>query len=286
MNALAADSPDPVPACPPEERHVFNGDFPWDSFDSEWYHGLNYATLREDDRDILTIVRDFFTEADAQAAAGAAWSGIDVGAGANLYPALCMLPFCERIRLHEFSASNVDWLRREIAGGYRATWDPFWATLTEREPYAAVEDPRARLEQVADVSQDSVFTLSDSGGDDVGPRDVFNGLSARTWDVGTMFFGAESMTTDFVEFKLAVGRFLHCLRPGAPFAAAFMRDSKGYTVGDVDFPAVAIKEQDVAECLEGLASRVDVQVTGLEATLRTGYGGMIVATGWAGGSVE
>ncbi|GIG68652.1 SCO2525 family SAM-dependent methyltransferase [Phytomonospora endophytica] len=258
---------------------MFNEDFPWDAFDSEWYHSLNYATLRDDDHDILTIVRDFFTEAHAQDRPERAWSGLDVGTGANLYPALSMLPFCRRIRLHEFSASNVSWLEREIGGGFRPSWDPFWAALCEREPYAAVADPRARLREVAEVCQDSVFTLSD--GAETGPRDVFNGLAVRTWDVGTMFFGAESMTTDFVEFKLAVGRFMHSLRPGAPFAAAFMRDSKGYTVGDVDFPAVAIKEQDVAECLEGLASRVEVQVTGLEATLRAGYGGMIVATGRA-----
>ena len=260
-----------------EERHVFNEDFPWDSFDSEWYHGLNYANLRSDDREILCIVRDFFAEAHAQDKPQVAWGGIDVGAGANLYPSLCMLPFCERIRLHEFSATNVAWLKKEIGGGFRSTWDPFWEALAEREAYAQVPDPRERLQRVADVRQDSVFALPDR--DEGGPRDVFNGLPSRAWDVGTMFFGAESMTTDIAEFRVAMRRFMHALRPGAPFAAAFMMDSKGYTVGEVEFPAVAIKEHDVTECLEGLAYGVEVQVTGLEATLRKGYGGMIVATG-------
>ncbi|MEV0645701.1 SCO2525 family SAM-dependent methyltransferase [Phytomonospora sp. NPDC050363] len=280
MNPLQHDSSenefDPTRSAG-EDRHVFNEDFPWDSFDSEWYHGLNYASLRSDDREILCIVRDFFAEAYARDKPPTAWGGIDVGAGANLYPSLCMLPFCERIRLHEFSVTNVAWLKQEIGGGYRASWDPFWRALTEREAYARVADPRERLQRVADVRQDSVFRLPDR--DEGGSRDVFNGLASRAWDVGTMFFGAESMTTDLEEFKKAMWRFMHALRPGAPFAAAFMMDSKGYTVGEVEFPAVAIKEHDVTECLDGLAYGVEVKVTGLEATLRKGYGGMIVATG-------
>lgn len=273
-----------------EREHIFNEDFPWDEFASEWYHHLNYAKLRSDDREILCTVRDFFAEAHAADRPGAGWSGIDVGAGANLYPSLCMLPYCDRIRLHEFSASNVDWLKREIGGGYRPSWDPFWDALAEREPYAALTDPRERLRRIAEVRQGSVFPEAlvpdpnASNGTDGPTRNVLHGLPTRQWDIGTMFFGAESMTTDRAEFDVAMAQFMHALRPGSPFAAAFMMESKGYRVGDEEFPAVAINVDDVTECLDSLAYTVDIRVTGLEADLRVGYGGMIVATGRVNGN--
>lgn len=264
-------------------EHIFNEDFPWDEFASEWYHHLNYANLRSDDREILCTVRDFFADAHAADEPGRGWSGIDVGAGANLYPSLCMLPYCDRIRLHEFSASNVDWLKREIGGGFRASWDPFWEALRERAPYATIADPRGRLRSVADVIQGSVFPSAPDGeaaGDENAPtRNVLHGLPPRSWDIGTMFFGAESMTTDLAEFNVAMRTFMHALRPNAPFACAFMMDSKGYRVGDEEFPAVAINVDDVTHCLSGLAYAVELKVTGLEADLRVGYGGMIVAVG-------
>ncbi|CAM5649016.1 hypothetical protein SANTM175S_10556 [Streptomyces antimycoticus] len=45
---------------------------------------------------------------------------------------------------------------------------------------------------------------------------------AERWDLGTMFFVAESITTSLDEFRRGVGCFMSALNPGAPFAAAFM----------------------------------------------------------------
>ena len=42
-----------------------------------------------------------------------------------------------------------------------------------------------------------------------------------------MFFVAESITEDAVEFRAAVAAFVGAPTPGAPFAAAFMAGSAG-----------------------------------------------------------
>lgn len=250
------------PAHGPDERR-YNRDFPWDEFDSESYWALNFKTLRDDDREIIEVIGDFF---DAECAGRTGLHGIDVGPGANLYPALAMLPFCEEIRLHEFAASNVRWLRGEVTG-FRAEWDPFWAVLAERPSYRAVADPRARLKEVARPYHDSVFELPSPN------------LPAATWDIGTMFFGAESMTTDLGEFDRALEGFAQALKPGAPYAVAFMMGSQGYWVGEIFYPAVSIYPEDVHRHLGRLSDALSVKVVGEDATLREGYHGMMIATG-------
>ncbi|MGH3727304.1 MAG: SCO2525 family SAM-dependent methyltransferase [Micromonosporaceae bacterium] len=244
-------------------RRGRNADYEWDQFDSAWYHRHNYSDLRWDDREIIEYVGDFFTEAYRKGRLGSGLRGVDVGAGANLYPSLAMLPFCRTIELFDFSESNIRWLVEQVPQ-YGPSWDPFWNTLARRGPhYHAVACPRRRLAEIARVARDSVFKLPE-----------------RQWDVGTMFFVAESLTSVPTEFKTALRRFVLGLKRRAPFAAAFMRGSKGYRVHDRWFPAVAIDEAHVEECLEPLTTDLRLHKVALGERLRPGYDGMILATGY------
>ncbi|MDQ7904272.1 SCO2525 family SAM-dependent methyltransferase [Phytohabitans sp. ZYX-F-186] len=255
-------------AAPKISEAVRNQDVNWDLFDSSAYWEANYKSLRDDDQQILSIMEDFFTQLPPESRA----KGVDVGPGANLYPALAMLPFCEEIVLWEHSAANVRWLRGELRS-FRSTWDPFWRLVTrarrswfgEEVPEGAI-DPRSMLARVAEVRQGSVFDLPEAA-----------------FDVGTMFFVAESLTEDPKEFELATKRFVASLKPGAPFAAAFMEQSGGYDVGGYRFPAVPITIEDVEKCLQDIVDKPQVQPVASQKPLREGYsGGMILALGRAG----
>ncbi|MFJ6723665.1 SCO2525 family SAM-dependent methyltransferase [Streptomyces sp. NPDC091281] len=273
-----------------------NGDVPWDAFDPKEYIKRNYLEIQPVDREILVRVRDHFRDhfRDHSAArgdggprgavpeAGAPGSGgrgrgaetvgIDVGAGPNLYPALAMLPWCDRITLLERSARNLDYLRGQLPG-YDANWDQFWEVLKSGEDgagaaYTALDaDPRDRLRRaVGEPVSGSLFDLRDRG---------------PAWDLGTMFFVAESITTSLEEFRRGVGCFMNALKPGAPFAAAFMEHSEGYRVGSQEFPARDIDEEEVRNVLDPYAA------AGMEVALmdnpqqlvRHGYTGMILACG-------
>jgi NNMT/PNMT/TEMT family len=239
-------------------RTELNSDFPWDDFDSSWYYDHNYKVLRDDDRQIVEVVRDFFATLDLSSHR----CGIDVGSGTNLYPALTMLPLCDEITLYEYSASNVSWLQREIQS-YSSSWDAFWQLLAKKPPYKSVDSPRKMLAAKASVERGSIFALPES-----------------RWDIGTMFFVAESLSSAPSEFQTALDSFIRSLRPGAPFAAAFMEKSLGTTVGTRRFPAVAITVNDVKNCLTGDTEDLDVCRTGLSCNpLRVGYGGMILVVG-------
>jgi hypothetical protein len=238
-----------------------NAEVPWDDFDPEWYVDHNYGRLRDDDRWILQQVRDFF----AVAIDHPLDHGIDVGSGPNLYPSLAMLPFCRGITLLERSRSNVTWLNREIAR-YSPSWDEFWQLLEQVPAYHEV-DPRRALRDRARVETGDLFTLG-----------------CGQWDVGTMFFVAESVTARLDEFRRGVHRFIRALKPGAPFAAAFMKNSTGFEVGGHTFPAVRVDEGDIAQCLSDL--RCDIQeLAAIRSVtpLRSGYDGMILVLGRAGG---
>lgn len=237
-----------------------NSDFPWDEFDSDWYYDHNYKVLREDDLRIIHIVRDFFATLDPSSQR----DGIDVGSGTNLYPALTMLPLCRDITLYEYSASNVVWLRREVQC-YSSTWDAFWKPLGTEPLYQSINSPRDAFAAVAHVEKGNIFDLPES-----------------RWDIGTMFFAAESLSDVPSEFRTALKRFIASLRTGAPFAAAFMENSLGYNIGTHRFPAVAISANDVENCLAADADDFDIHRIGLaDKPIRDGYDGMILATGRA-----
>lgn len=238
-----------------------NDEVEWDDFDPVWYADHNYKKLQEDDTEILHEMRDFFGSVDRSRIK----VGLDVGTGANLYPALAMLPLCRQITLWERSASNVDWLTHELRS-YSPFWDAYWRVLARGAPYEHARNPRTQLGHPARtrIVKESIFNL---------PR-------AR-WDIGTMLFVAESISTDPQEFKLATHRFLRSLRAGAPFAAVFMRNSRGYHVGNRAFPAVAVDEYDVGTCLAGFARDVKLITIKKVADRREGYDGMILAIGKA-----
>jgi hypothetical protein len=237
---------------------LLNSQAPWHRFDSNWYQDQNYRCLRDDDRQIIQTIRDYWTSTEVLNG-----HGIDVGAGANLYPSLAMLPFCRALDLWEFSPPNVDWLDGQVKQ-YDANWDEFWTILEDTPPYARVPNPRRALAEKASVRRGSVFDLPTS-----------------RWDLGSMFFVACSMSTEIREFYRAVECFVRSLKPNAPFAAAFMASSSGYVVDAVEFPAVYIGADEVARSLAQVAYDVDIHWIETDSPLRPGYAGMILALGRA-----
>jgi hypothetical protein len=92
-----------------------------------------------------------------------------------------------------------------------------------------------------------------------------------------MFFVAESITVLEREFRRATHRFVGSLKPKSPFAAAFMKDSRGYQVGFFPlFRRSPLPRADVEECLSEVARGVTIETITSESPLRHGYDGMIL----------
>jgi hypothetical protein len=231
----------------------------WGKFRPTDYAEDNYLReLRDDDRELLELTAAWFTQCRPSGRA------LDVGAGSNLYPALSMLPFARSLDLYDPGALNVEWLRGQVQG-FGGEWDPYWQVLVDAQPgtYKAL-DPRRELARLARVGLGSV-----------------DYLAAQTWDLGTMFFCAESSTDDRRLCNGRFRRFVGALRPGAPFAIGAMRDSFGYSVAGVNFPATPMNDDDVRDVLGPITSDLQVHTVKADPPLREGYQGMLLATGRA-----
>jgi hypothetical protein len=235
-----------------------NADFDWDTFDSAAYFEHNYGALRRDDEKIIELVTRHF-----ERNVPPDWSGpaIDVGSGANLYPAMMMLPYASRVTLYERAYTNRVWLEKELIEP-RPSWERFWSAIAEDRPeYQRINKPFDVLHRHAAVEKGNIFELKPG-----------------RYGIGTMFFVAESITTRESEFTRATRSFVNSLRPGAPFAAAFMQNSSGYIVGSQRFPACSINEDDVRKALAPVARKVEIEPIESHG-LRDGYSGMLVAIG-------
>jgi NNMT/PNMT/TEMT family len=250
---------------------IDNTDAPWNRFSSHDYWRRNYQELHPEDREIISRVSHFLISAFADRPP-AQWA-IDVGSGTNLYPALLMLPWAERILLAEYAETNVGWLHDQIADDAGPwAWRSFWQELREAKGYSDVDGPRRQLREAC---------MSEPGYAGIERFSIFD-LPEGRWDLGTMFFVAESITRKPKEFLAAVEHFLGALKPDAPFAAAFMAGSAGYEVAGTVFPAVPITRDDVERHLTELGVREpNVELLETKPEVRDGYTGMIVATGFA-----
>ncbi|MET8100833.1 SCO2525 family SAM-dependent methyltransferase [Streptomyces sp. NPDC005236] len=253
-----------MPLGSPGKQAQLNADAPWDAFDPAQYVQNNYRTVLSVDEAIMSIVRAHFSD-HFHGAAARPVRGIDVGAGANLYPALSMLPWCDEITLLDKARPNLRYLRRQIAR-HDGSWDDFWRKLCQDDAYASMPGgPWQRLGDVARVEQ----------------GDVLRPVERREqWQIGTMFFVAESISTSPDEFHRAVEHFLDSLVPGAPFAAAFMENSEGYRVGDTWFPACEVKEAEISASIKRLTEHVRTHRIGSPGEVRPGYTSMILACGF------
>ncbi len=246
------------------EPNVRNDAAAWSNFDAGEYWKKNYASVLPEDAEIIQCASKFLIEACG--APTRYKRAVDVGAGTNLYPGLLMLPWAETIVFTEYAFPNIDWLSENLAdapGEWH--WQPFWDLLADLPGYRTVEHPRRRLAAVHEIQTVSIF-----------------GLPPRAWDLGSMFFVADGMTTDKAEFESAVRAFLNALLPGSPFLMAFMEGSSGYEVHGLRYPAVRVTPRSLDALL------ADLPVTGANVLrtdnsiqrLRLGYDAMLLVTGF------
>jgi hypothetical protein len=234
-----------------------NRDFAWDSFDPERYVAHYYADPHPDDDEVLRLT------CGALASAGRRdLEVIDVGTGPNLFPLFAALPVARRLTVWEYAPSNLAWLHKELVGQVlRPPWTHFWEVARSAHG-AGPEDPMAPLAASTEVCQGSIYELP-----------------ARRWDAATMFFCAESITERQDEFERACAAFAGAVRPGGVLAAAFLAGSRGYRVGEEDFPALSVGVTELERAFAAHAREIRVTPIGARTEeIRSGYTGMLFLT--------
>lgn len=239
-----------------------NANFSWSHFDSEAYFQHYYGEPHPDDDKLIGRAAAAFKAAKPE---GGKLRIVDVGTGPNLIPLFLALPRAASVTAWEYSTSNVDWLKHELASdAMRPQWRHFWKTTREAcGPGVDLPlNPLPRLREIAEIRNGSVYDLPE-----------------RQWDAATMFFCAESITEKFSEFETACQRFARCVRPGGALIAAFLVGSSGYEVAARPFPVLNVSEADIHEVFAPISAGKRTESIGIvEREIRSGYSGMVFLT--------
>src|ERR1700733_647909 len=86
------------------ERGVPNDAAAWSDFDADRYWHNNYASVLPEDAEIIRCASKFLIESCGTTSPYK--RAVDVGAGANLYPGLLMLPWAKQIVFTEYASPN------------------------------------------------------------------------------------------------------------------------------------------------------------------------------------
>lgn len=248
-----------------EKRPAGNENFSWSQFDSESYFQHYYGEPHPDDDKVIARACAAFRAAKP---GGDGLRTVDVGTGPNLFPLFVALPRASHITAWEYSTSNVDWLKRELAGdSMRPQWQHFWRVT--REAYgpgmSLPANPLPVLREKAEIRNGSVYDLPE-----------------RQWDAATMFFCAESITEQHSQFEAACIRFARCVRPGGALMAAFLVGSSGYHVAERPFPVLNVSEKDILRVFADVSTDIDTEPIGIvEREIRSGYSGFVFLTATA-----
>ena len=234
-----------------------NENIEWNSFDPEYYCQHNYESFRGHNAGIVAAVASYLSNNAPRDS-----NCLDIGTGSNLYPTLLLHPWARSITLIDPSKANRDWLKEEFkTDGSR--WEQYWQVCygVENEVYLERFE-WAKIRRITRVV---------SGG--------FRKLPVHEFDIGAMFFVAESVTGDRDEFEEFTERFIKSVRPGGHVIAAFMLGSDGYTVGDHTYPAVRLEHNDLKFAERMLSSFKTINFARGSSPVRKGYSGMSLLMG-------
>lgn len=228
----------------------------WDTFNPYVYVANNYQTIHDEDRVILDVILPYIRRNISQSC-----RVLDIGTGPNLYPVIALLPYSRRIDCLEYSRSNVRYLLDQI---HRPAeyWHRFHRYMRHfGDQYVFPLHP-VLTEKVC-VRQGDIFTYSQAD-----------------YDVVTMFFCAESITSQRNRFIAACKKSMSYLRNGGLYIAVFMEQSKGYEIDRVQFPAYPTNTEELSGIFEPLCTKLSVtKIPKSTKPLREGYGGMVLITG-------
>ena len=226
----------------------------WEKFNPSEYVKDNYSVIHDEDKEIIRKLVNFCIELpDVDLA-------LDVGVGPNLYSIMAMLPFAGQIECIDFSSANLAYLRKQVKK-LDSNWLHFWnlfKSLSQKYDIDLEQNLRGKVI----IKQGSIYELKEN-----------------KYDLASMFFCAESITSKSEEFSGACNKFIDSVKPGGCLVAAFMENSKGYKIGNIEFSACPVDTKVIRRIFDPKTKNLLVtRIPLAKQPLRPGYTGMIFLT--------
>lgn len=226
----------------------------WGKFDPYVYIKNNYSSIHNEDKEIIRKLVDFYPLLPRLKLA------LEIGVGPNLYPVMAMLPFVEKVECIDFSIANLEYLEKQLEKPDK-NWYQFWKLYKKLNQSYDI-DLAKNLKRKVEIRKGSIYKLNKG-----------------KYDIASMFFCAESITTKRKQFVVACKMFIKSVRTGGYLVAAFMENSKGYKVGDKKFPSYPVDTKLIKKVFAPETDNLVVtRIPIAKQPLRSGYTGMIFLT--------
>ena len=234
-----------------------NADVDWDRWPVGDYLAENYRQLHPADAAVIDHHSAFYRGHPD----GSLGSGLEFGAGPNLYPLMLAAAACRSVHALDHSAANVAYLDSQL----RARPDPSWQAFYDRCRSKNPALPRSLTHALGRVT--------------VGHGDG-RSVPAGSYDTASMNFVAESVTEhigEFAEFCLA---FVRSVRHGGHLVASFMENMGRYRLGDGSrWPGYPVGPEQVDAVFAPETTALRITRIDADPTLPAyGYTGMVLLT--------
>lgn len=227
----------------------------WTKFGTSKYLSGNYSQVHDEDKQIIEICVKFLAKKKHVSHA------MEVGTGPNLYPAILFAPHVSKLDLIEYSENNLDYLYKNI-GDTGRDWHKYQVYMSKFDKEYK-HDITKSIKRKSNIKKGSVYKLP-----------------ANKYDLISMFFCAESITGHYPTFARACHSFLRSAKKGGLVIAAFMKQSKGYSVDGIRFPATQITARELETIfMPSMKEVAIVEISKSKHALRAGYEGMLLLVG-------
>lgn len=168
---------------------------------------------------------------------------LDFGSGPTIYSLITASVRVKEIHVCDYVESNLDevrkWLRRDPTA---FNWREFIETTLELE--GKDNSPRSVFLREQETRNRVTRLVR---GDASLPSPL--GKMTSQYDLLVSNFCAESATSDWSQWRVFIHNITSLLKPGGTFMLAALKGADSYSVGDTNFPAVRIMEQDLLQAL-------------------------------------
>jgi hypothetical protein len=226
----------------------------WEQFNPKKYVEANYASIHDEDKNILDLLVNFYQEIPTISKA------LEIGVGPNLYPLMVMAPYVDAIDCVEYSQRNIDYLKKQL-NNPDENWIMFHEYLIAK--IAIYNFPlKQKLSSLITIHRGSIYDL---------PQNKYG--------LASMHFVAESITDKALEFNQACQKFIKSVEKGGYLVACFMENSESYDINGVTFPSYPVTSQILEDVFSSSTNTLEIKhIKMAEVPLRPGYTGMLFLT--------
>jgi len=167
---------------------------------------------------------------------------IEIGCGPTIHHALPFVPYVEKIYLADYLKINLDEIRKWINNKENAhDWTPYLDGVLNMENRISDKDRKKRIHDL----KNKIVKLLHC---DVLSNQVLGRLKEK-FELVTSFYCLECVARNKKEWNIIVKDVSNLIKPKGWVIIGSVHDTNRYKVGDVVFPVVRIKRNDIYNTL-------------------------------------